>query len=188
MQKLSSPIPGANFTTDTRNYGWHRPPDIVDYDEGVEYFITKMDEPREADLIMSLIDLETPITVITASLMLQGISRGKIPIDLAILMAGPVARYIEIMAKAEGKTYEMGASDKDRVSITPTALKMALGLVDAEDATPAPEAVEETLEEPLEGGLMAMPEEPLQASEDEQQSMLGMGEEPVEEEMADGLA
>jgi hypothetical protein len=35
---------------------------------------------------------------------------------------------------------------------------------------------------------MAMPEEPLVASEDEQQSMLGMDEEPVEEEMADGMA
>ena len=35
---------------------------------------------------------------------------------------------------------------------------------------------------------MAMPEEPLEASGAEQQTMLGMGEEPVEEEMADGLA
>ena len=188
MQKLSSPIPGANYTTDTRNYSWHRPPDIVDYDEAVEYFITKMDEPYENDLVMSLIDLETPITVITASLMLQSISKGKIPIDLAILIAGPVARYIEILAKSEGKTYEMGASDKDRVSITPTSLKIALGLVDAEDAAPAPAAVEEMLEEPPEGGLMAMPEEPLEASGAEQQTMLGMGEEPVEEEMADGMA
>tara|TARA_R100000951_G_scaffold44343_1_gene37401 strand:+ start:5999 stop:6559 length:561 start_codon:yes stop_codon:yes gene_type:complete len=186
MQKLSSPIPGANYTTDTRNYSWHRPPDIVDYDEAVEYFITKMDEPYENDLVMSLIDLETPITVITASLMLQSISKGKIPIDLAILIAGPVARYIEILAKSENKTYEMGASDKDRVSITPTSLKIALGLVD--DATSAPEIVERTLDEPPEGGLMAMPEEPVVASENEQQSMLGMDEGSVEEEQADGMA
>ena len=60
--------------------------------------------------------------------------------------------------------------------------------MDAEDAAPAPEAVEEMLEEPPEGGLMAMPEEPLEASGEEQQTMLGMGDEPIEEEMADGLA
>jgi len=190
--KFSAPIPGANFTTDTRNYSWHRPPDITDFDEGVEYLIRKMDDPDQSDLIFSLIEMKTPITVIVSTLMLQAISRGKIPIDLGILMSGPIARYIEILAKAEGLSYEMGSDDKDRLSITPTALKVALGVIDSEDELPAEEVSAMTEGQP-EGGLMAMPDETTAAPAEEQEAMLGMAvdDEPVEvteEETVDGLA
>ena len=189
--KFSAPIPGANFTTDTRNYGWHRPPEITNFDDGVEYLIRKMDDPDQSDLIFSLIEMKTPITVIVSTLMLQAISRGKIPIDLGILMSGPVARYIEILAKSEGLPYEMGADDKDRLSITPTALKVALGIIDSEDELP-PEEVLALSGSKSEGGLMTRPDGTTAAPAEEQEAMLGMAvEEPVEvteEETVDGLA
>ena len=132
MKMFDAPIAGANYAADTRNYPWHRPPDLVNYDEGVDYLIQKMNEPQELELVYALLDIDAHISTIVSSLLMQGISRGKFSIDLAVLMAGPIARYIGILADEQDIKYNMGVGDEDRVSITPTSLKLALGILDSD--------------------------------------------------------
>ncbi|MDA8860401.1 hypothetical protein N9014_00790 [bacterium] len=190
--KIDAPVPGANLLADTRNYPWHRPPDITDYDEAVSYMISRISQEEQAELVYSLLQIDTTVTTIVSGLLMQSIAKGKIPIDLAILISGPVARYIEVIAQTNGYKYDMGTDTSDRVKITPTLLKMAMGIVDEDD-----EEMEDTPEEVVsampEGGLMGAPmdQDKMTASEEEQASMLGMGadsEEPVEEENIDGMA
>lgn len=180
MKKLEEPIAGANYAADIRNYPWHRPPDIVSYDEGVDYLINKMNEPEELELVYSLLAIEAQVATIVSSILMQGISRGKFSIDLAILMAGPLARYVGILADEQDIKYDMGISDKDRIKVTPTSLRIALGIVDGNQE----EILEETIEDPVEedAGLMSVqPIDDTVASPDEQAEMLGSVEEPVEE-------
>jgi antitoxin component of RelBE/YafQ-DinJ toxin-antitoxin module len=190
--KIDAPVPGANLLADTRNYPWHRPPDITDYDEAVSYMISRISQEEQAELVYSLLQIDTTVTTVVSGLLMQSIAKGKIPIDLAILISGPVARYIEVIAQTNGYKYDMGTDTSDRVKITPTLLKMAMGIVDEDD-----EEMEDTPEEVVsampEGGLMGAPmdQDKMTASEEEQASMLGMGadsEEPVEEENIDGMA
>lgn len=182
---IDAPIPGANFTADTRNYAWHRPPEYADYDEAVDYFISKLNEPDQQHLVMSMLQLKMDAASLTGSLLMQGISKGKIAIDLAILVAGPVARYIGILAKEAGIKHKMiPSTDKDKM-ITPTSLRMALGILEDEDpdvAAPPPPPPMRT------GGLMGTPspQEAMSSSDEEQASMLGMNNN--EEEPQDGLA
>ena len=180
MKKLEEPIAGANYAADIRNYPWHRPPDIVSYDEGVDYLINKMNEPEELELVYSLLAIEAQVATIVSSILMQGISRGKFSIDLAILMAGPLARYVGILADEQDIKYDMGISDKDRIKVTPTSLRIALGIVDGNQE----EILEETIEEPVEedAGLMSVqPIDDTVASPDEQAEMLGSVEQPIEE-------
>ena len=190
--KIDAPVPGANLLADTRNYPWHRPPDITDYDEAVSYMISRISQEEQAELVYSLLQIDTTVTTVVSGLLMQSIAKGKIPIDLAILISGPVARYIEVIAQTNGYKYDMGTDTSDRVKITPTLLKMAMGIVDEDD-----EEMEDTPEEVVsampEGGLMGAPmdQDKMTASEEEQASMLGMdadSEEPVEEENIDGMA
>ena len=188
---FDAPIPGSNYASDTKNYPWHRPPDITEYDEAVDYMIRKLDDPDEHELVFSLLEIDTQLTTVVSTLLMQGISRGKFPIDLAILMAGPLARYISIVADSQGIKYEVGIEDTDRISITPTSLKMALGIIETEDDDLPEEPVEEAASGPDTGGIMGAvsAEEIDPASEDEQAAMLGIVEEEVmEEEPVDGLA
>ena len=60
--KLEAPIPGGNFTSDTKNYAWHRPPDLVDYDEAVSYMIDKIDEPEQIELVYAMLGIDAHIT------------------------------------------------------------------------------------------------------------------------------
>lgn len=190
MKMFDAPIAGANYTSDTKNYPWHRPPDIVNYDEGVDYMINKMQEPEHIELIYSLLKLDTQVSTVVSSLLMQAISKGKYSIDLAILMAGPIARYIGIIADEQGIKYNMGASDSDRVRITPTSLKMALGIIDDDDTADATEEVIKESTALPEGGLMGAPsaDEMTAASDEEQSAMLGLVEEEEVEETEDGLA
>ena len=174
--RLSTPIPGSNYTSDTRNYAWHRPPDIVDYDEAVSYLIDKIDEPEQKELVFAMLGIDAHITTVVSTILMQAISKGKVGIDLAILIAGPLARYIEIIAKDVGIKYEMGIEDKDRVVITPTLLKASLGIVEQEDEVEPMQMQEAPSEAPV-GGLMAMPEDGGVASQEEQSEMLGNTEE-----------
>lgn len=180
--KADAPIPGENFLSDTRNYPWHRPPEITDYDVAVDYLIDRLAEPEQSELIYSLIELKQPLTSIVAGLMMQSIGRGKFGIDLAILAAGPVYRYLQIIADQNGLKYEAGLEDKGRIPITPTILKAAMGIVDDEE--------EEFVETPNavilaeQGGLMGQPsaEEQTEASPDEQALMLGLVDQAEEED------
>ena len=190
--KIDAPVPGANLLADTRNYPWHRPPDITDYDEAVSYMISRISQEEQAELVYSLLQIDTTVTTVVSGLLMQSIAKGKIPIDLAILISGPVAKYIEVIAQTNGYKYDMGTDTSDRVKITPTLLKMAMGIVEDDD-----EEMEDTPEEVVsampEGGLMGAPleQDKMTASDEEQASMLGMGvdsEEQVEEENIDGMA
>ena len=179
LKMFDAPIAGENFTSDTRNYPWHRPPEITDYDDGVDYIIEKLGEKEQAELTYSMLEIGLPITTVVSSMLMQGISKGKFPIDIAILIAGPLARYIEIIAKKNDIKYEMGIEEKNRQPITPTSLKMALGIFeeDEDEEVELPEESPEGAE-----GFMAPPMDmDGSASPEEQASMLGQIEEDEEE-------
>ena len=189
---FEAPIPGSNYASDTKNYPWHRPPDITEYDEAVDYMIRKLDDPDEHELVFSLLEIDTQLTTVVSTLLMQGISKGKFPIDLAILMAGPLARYISILADSQDIKYDVGIEDTDRIAITPTSLKIALGIIDTDDDELSEQPGEEAESGLADGGgLMSVgsEEEIDPASEDEQATMLGIIEEEVmEEEPVNGLA
>lgn len=187
--KFNGPIPGESLTADTREYPWHRPPEITDFNEGVTRLIDDMDDEREMQLIYSLLDLEVPVAIITSNILMRKIGRGIIPIDLGILMAGPVARYVEILAKDNGLTADMDTAIPGQEPITPTMLKLQMGSVEdiqdlLEEGEIAPETAVEAAEMPS-GGLMGVPEQEdeLTASDEEQAAMLGMAGDDEEEEL-----
>lgn len=183
--RLEAPIPGGNFTSDTRNYSWHRPPDLVDYDEAVGYMIDKIDEPEQIELVYAMLGIDAHISTVVTVLLLKAVSKGKMGIDLALLVAGPLARYIEIAAKDVGIKYEMGVEDKNRTVITPTLLKASIGIMDEPEAEIMPSPANEPQEpsEASEQGLMAIPDD-MVAPEEEQAAMLGaMVEEEPEDEL-----
>lgn len=176
--KNAGPIPGENFVSDKRNYPWHRPPDIETVDGTVEYVMEKMQDEETAELVFSMMELERPLTNIVTGLLLQGVARGKFQIDMALLAAGPVYRYIKMIADKENIKYEDGLK-RQTMPITPTTLKMAMGIIDSDAEEEAvAESAPEAPQEPLTGFMAAPTEEDKTAAPDEvQAAMLGMTEE-----------
>jgi hypothetical protein len=106
-----APIPGENYTSDTRNYPWHRPPEITDMDKAIEASIKQLSTTTGAYGLLN--SLQAGVTIVQAADMFvtSGIGQGKWTPDFAILLAGPVARMMEIMAKDAGIKYSLGLDD-----------------------------------------------------------------------------
>lgn len=115
---MNSPIPGANFTSDTRNYPWHRPPDIVDFDEAVEFVAKGIMKPRPASGILTFLEMGITVAMVTQMIVMAGMSRGKWTLNLGLAIAGPVARMIEMMADGAGIEYSMG-TEEDTTPVVP---------------------------------------------------------------------
>lgn len=170
----NAPIPGANYTSDTRNWPWHRPPDIADIDEALEYVMENLTETDAGMRYMSLVEAEVPLVSIADIIVTLGIGRGKWTPDFAILVAGPVTRMLEIMAKAYNIDYDLGIDDEPNIT-TSVVYKKAMGMGEPVEDEEQIEEVEEAPEEEMEGFMIAAPEQ-------EQASMLGYSDEEEEVE------
>jgi len=171
---FDGPIPGENYTSDTKNYPWHRPPDITDYDEAVEFVIRELSTPSRISMIYTMLEAGQSISGIVSIVNMLNIGNGKYAVDLSILIAGPVARFIEIAAKENGIEAELGTPEEEIYTLE--MFQAMQGVLDNEDEPPA----EQPAAPPTEGGLMAMGAEtgtPATADPDTQAAMLGLNEE-----------
>lgn len=111
METLAGPIPGENFTSDTRNYPWHREPEYDDLDDALDYTFKRITS-REVSLgMMTLAKNDVPLASIAQMYLMGGVGNGKWTPDYALLMAGPVTHVLSLMAKASKVKYRLGIED-----------------------------------------------------------------------------
>ena len=172
--EFNGPIPGENYVHDTKNFPWHRPPDFTDFDEAVEFCLDQIMEEEVNLTFMAFIEIGMSITTATSIYLTMGVAQGRWTIDYAILLAGPVSRIFEIMAKVHGIKFKLGTEGKAPV-ITAALLKKYSGAEDTVEVPPV-EALPPVTTDPAMGlgmGLGAAPKS-------EQDAMLGyVDEEPV---------
>jgi len=155
--RFDGPIPGENYTSDVKNYPWHRPPEIVDHDEAVEYVLDDISQPEKISMIYTLLETGASVSTIVTIINLLNVSNGKYPIDLSILIAGPIGRFIEIMAKKNDLDPKLGVPE-DRI-FTPEYFRFISGEMQ-EDSSDEDETMPETAQDDSEApntGLMGTP-------------------------------
>lgn len=108
MRGLSGPIPGENFTSDVKNYPWHRPPEHTDLDKAIEASAKKLLSPDGAPGIVTLLKMGMDIATITDMFVTSGIGAGKWTPDFALLMVGPISHIIYLMAEGYGIEPKLG--------------------------------------------------------------------------------
>lgn len=181
---LDNPIPGENYTSDTRSYPWHRPPDLIDYDEIVDYAITKISSEDNLHKVYALLGAGMDMATLVSIMQLQNISQGKYSVDMALLTAGPIARMLQILVEKNGTSVDMGI-ENDNEPITKDDILMMAGLLDSEGEKIDEEEILAKSEEPVSsipsGGLMGVPEDVELTNETEQADMLGYNSEEEEE-------
>ena len=179
LAEFDGPIPGENYTSDVKNYPWHRPPEITDYDAAVERMVDDLLDPEIGYTFMPIFEAGYSVAAAADIYVTQGIMDGKWTPDFALLLAGPTARMLQILAKGEGLEPPLGV-ERPIPAVDPEFLSSVGGrIVDDTD-----EKIEENMERNEEapmveiagGGVMAAPEV---AEANEQMAMLGYG--PSEE-------
>lgn len=176
---LDGPIPGENYTSNTKNYPWHRPPEITDLDKAIETSFKKLTEEDNAVGLLTM--LENGVTVAQAASMfvMSGVGSGKWTPDFAVLLVGPVAHVMYLMAKSYGIECDLGISKKPQM--VTSAFVNGVSKVTEEKARRLRKTVDITpvLEKSESGGFMgALPSD----TSSLQDSMLGAPTEPMDTE------
>lgn len=112
MQKFNSqPIPGANYTSDTKNYPWRQPPEYTDVNEALDYLARRITKFKVANGILNFAEAGVPLYKIASMILTLGLSEGKWTVDYMILLAGPLTRMIELMCIGFEIEYKLGIED-----------------------------------------------------------------------------
>jgi hypothetical protein len=112
MQPLTGPIPGENYTSDTKNYPWHRPPEYTDIDKAIDGIAKKLLAPESALGIITMLEMKVDIATMTSIFLMSGMGAGKWTPDLMLLLAGPVSHIFVLMAEGFEIPYDLGIEDK----------------------------------------------------------------------------
>lgn len=181
--RLDGPIPGENFTSDTKNYPWHREPEFTDLDDAIEHSAKKLTGEKAAFGLITMLKGGMDIATAADIFVTSGIGAGKWTPDFGLLMAGPIARIIEMMAKGYGVKARRGWEEDEEIltisyfdAFSPTNEKLVKKAVKAVDVEAIQDEADTKLT-PKKGGFMSPPET---ASKTKQNEMLGYDEESEE--------
>lgn len=107
----TGPIPGENYTSDTKNYPWHRPPEINDLDTAVEAIMKQLATRETSYSLLTVLQAGVPVVTAADIFLTNGMGAGKWTPDIALLLAGPTAHIMKIMADDYGIQYDMGIDE-----------------------------------------------------------------------------
>jgi hypothetical protein len=105
------PIPGENYTSDTRNYPWHRPPQFTNMNDAFEYIAEQIAEPDISLAIMTMLEMGASVSSVTDMLITGGVGGGKWTVDYGLLLAGPVSHMICLMARKDDVEVNLGVDE-----------------------------------------------------------------------------
>lgn len=108
---FDAPIPGENYTSDTKNYPWHRPPEFTDLDDAIEMTFKKLLSKKGSFGLLTMMKGGMDVATLTDIYVTSGIGSGKWTPDFALLLAGPVAHIIYLMGKSYGIKVDLGIKD-----------------------------------------------------------------------------
>lgn len=173
---MDGPIPGENFTSDTKNYPWHRPPEYTDLDQAIEASFKKLTADDAAFGLLTVIEMGATIADMTQAFVMSGVGAGKWTPDFAILLAGPVSHIMYLMAKGYGIDCDLGIEEKSKAPTT--AFFKAASKLDKEKVSDVADSldVEQFKGKVPPGGFMGMSEseEPEEYEEEDEVEVEGV--------------
>lgn len=107
------PIPGENYTSDTKNYPWHQPPEHASVPEALDMLSVKLTEPKTARGLVAMAEAGFPLVNISQMIIMEGVAQGKWTIDMGLLIAGPVTKIIEIMCNIHNVEPDIGIAEDE---------------------------------------------------------------------------
>lgn len=123
MPVNTGPIPGENYTSDTKNYPWRQPPEYSDLDEALDYLSGRVTQFKVANGLLTMAEMGVPLTQISPFVLISGMGEGKWTPDFMLLLAGPLTRMIELMCIGFDIEYDIGITDDDDEFETGTYFK-----------------------------------------------------------------
>ena len=109
------PIPGMALTHELGARPWQTPPEMSTFEEGLDFYVSRIVEPKNAARLLDIIETGIPLTAIAETLTLGGAMQGLHTIDVAVLVNPVLVELMEGLAKNAEVKYTVGDTDGEEL-------------------------------------------------------------------------
>lgn len=108
---FEGPIPGQSLTSEPKNFPWEQPPQYADPMDALEMYMKRLSDSDVQDDLFDLLDVGIPISIVTSSMLSQGVMDGLHSVDVKLLLKGVVATQIQTLADVANVSYKVSMED-----------------------------------------------------------------------------
>lgn len=112
---FDAPIPGQGLTSEPGSRPWQSPPEFVTLEEGVDFYVSRIVDPKMAAQLLDIIEMGIPLTAIAETLTLGGVMQGFHTVDVGVLVNPILVELMEGLAKNAEVSYTVGDTDGEDV-------------------------------------------------------------------------
>ena len=112
---FDAPIPGQGLTSEPGSRPWQTPPEFVTLEEGVDFYVSRIADPKMAARLLDIIEIGIPLTAIAETLTLGGVMQGLHTVDVAVLVNPILVELMEGLAKNADVSYKVGDTDGEEI-------------------------------------------------------------------------
>ena len=111
---MDGPIPGQSLTKTPRNALYERPPEIADPNEAVIWHMKRLSDPKKLDNLLFTLEYGVPVKHVTQAALTAAVARGIHSIDVSLIIAPVVHKFISSTAEEAGIEYLDDFANKDQ--------------------------------------------------------------------------
>ena len=107
------PIPGQGLTAELGSRPWQNPPEYSTLEEGMDFYISRLVEPKMAPRLLDIIETGVPLTALAETLTLGGVMQGLHTVDVGVLINPILVELMEGLAKNADVPYKVGDTENN---------------------------------------------------------------------------
>ena len=107
------PIPGQGLTAELGSRPWQNPPEYSTLEEGMDFYISRLVEPKMAARLLDIIETGVPLTALAETLTLGGVMQGLHTVDVGVLINPILVELMEGLAKNADVPYKVGDTENN---------------------------------------------------------------------------
>jgi len=112
---FDAPIPGQGLTSELGSRPWQTPPEFTTLEEGVDFYVSRIVQPKMAAQLLDIIEMKIPLTAIAETLTLGGVMQGLHTVDVGVLVNPILVELMEGLAKNAEVPYIVGDTDGEDI-------------------------------------------------------------------------
>ena len=105
---LNGPIPGQSLTAEFGSRPWHKPPQIEDPLEALDYHLDRLEEAKVKKSTLDAIELGIPIKDLTLGILRGGVFQNVHDMDTMFILAPFIHEHLETLAEEADLEFATG--------------------------------------------------------------------------------
>lgn len=102
---MNGPIPGQSLAKTPRNALYERAPEIVEPNDAIIWHMTKLSDPSRLDNLLFTLEYGLPVKHATQAALTSAVAKGIHNIDISLIIAPVIHKFIATAAKEAGVDY-----------------------------------------------------------------------------------